>query len=710
MKPLFFAAVLAVASSLQAADKPLWQGRPGDLAGWKIGANGDVNAAVTSEGGAAKLISHSPLAPNVWLSVTSKGQFPVQEGDEVTLTVRTKGTASGRAFAALSFQPAGGQSRLYLPGGTFDWKEVQQTLQIPPGASTACVFIGVESETEALWISDIAVTPPTTPRTSLKAHWQPRPHPRVFPQAAPPAEELTALDVSKLHRDELLLATTLQGILNTKQPRIYLYHNERDRFWAQWLVKGGYIRTFHDLTDLPALIAAFRNEIKGVIVYDAALPASVHAAVMIGAMDGLPATGKDTAAKLGLPVSTDLTGRWSRNVDAYRDVWTKYRDRFASHVLAIHHPDMQQQGPRDYFVQQKVFTFWVSGNADNEPGDDAAAELDFAQDVLADTPPNIPIMGWWSFGDHKGILEYDAVRLSSSYAKFLAGSEFCTNLSVLSGIKAGPFTQRKTPSISAPEKKLAVSLSVLDSGDSLWYWQQYQPGIWEDMARGKTPINWSLNPTVADVMPPLLSWFYQTATPRDLFFCALSGLGYMNPRVYASRFQPADRERIWKEYATETGRYMAELDLPLLELYGGSWSESSGSMNDIYRRFFQGIPALRGILSDFGRHDDADPDNSVELIDGKPVFHTLMRWLTWNQQDQLSSQVNKEQESIDFTVNELLTHMPKKRPAAMSGLILSWTMSPKLVEQVAKKLPPDIELMNADQLVERWKQFSQGNR
>ncbi len=691
--------------SLHAAENPLWQSDLQNLAAWNISANGGADATATADQGAMKFTSRSPLAPNVWLSMTSKETFPVKAGEEATITVRAKAEAAGRTFVCLAFEPAGGQSRFYLPGGTFAWKEVSETVSIPPEATSARLLIGVESETANLWLSHVAVTPPATPRTSLKANWQPRPHPRVFPQAAAPAAELTALDASKLNRDELLLATTLQGLINTKQPRIYLYHAERDRFWGRWLVEGGFVKAIHDVANLPALIAAFRKEIKGVVVYDPALPASVHAAVMIGAMEGIPATGKGLAAQLQLPVLDDLTGRWTRNVDAYRDVWTKYRDRFESHVLAVHHPDMIQQGPRDYLVQQKIFTFWVSGNADVEPGADAAAELDFAHEVLAATPPNIPIMGWWSFGDHKGLLEYDAIRLCSSYAKFLAGSEFCTNLSVLSGIRVEPFRQRKTPPISAPDDKLAVTLSVIDSGDSQWYWQQYQPGLWEDPTRGKTPINWSLNPTVADVMPPLLAWFYQKATPNDLFYCAISGLGYMNPRVYASRFRPEDRERIWSEYTAETGRYMKELDLPLLGLYAGSWGEPRGAMKEVYGRFFRGNPELCGILSDFGRQDDTTPENAVEVVDGKPVFHTLMRWLVWTQQEQLSNQLSKEQESVDYTLNELLGHAPKERPAMMGGLILSWTMSPKLVGRVAEKLPPDIQLMNADQLVERWKQL-----
>ena len=148
---------------------------------------------------------------------------------------------------------------------------------------------------------------------------------------------------------------------------------------------------------------------------------------------------------------------------------------------------MVRQGPRDYFVQQRIFTFWVSGYSDNEPGGDPAAEMDFAHEVLADTPPNIPVMGWWSYSDNKGIPEYDAVRLCSSYAKFLSGSEFCTNLSVLSGIKVPAEVFRQTAHHTQPTpgfspSKLYATMTVIDSGDSQWYWQDYQHGLWEDPA------------------------------------------------------------------------------------------------------------------------------------------------------------------------------------------------------------------------------------
>ena len=697
------AIALALSTALHAAE-PLWkESFEKQITGWDVRKSGGVDADATSDAAAnssAKFSSRSALAPNVWLSFSAKNGFTVKSGEEYVLRFLAKGQGAGRAFAALIFEPGGGESRFYLPEGTFDWLPLSHTFQVPPEAQRAHVLFGIEAKTDALWVDDLAVSLPLTPRTNLKANWQPRPHNRVFPQASKPSDTLVALDITKLDHDEVMLATTLQGVINRKQPRIYLYQNERDRFWSKLLVEKGYIKSLKESPSLESLLSDFRDEIPGAVIYDPALPASLNAAVMLGSLEGAPATGAETAAKYHLPIKTDLRGRWKRNVDAYRELWTQHHAEFASHVLAVHHPAMTQQGPRDYLAQQKIFTFWVSGQGDNEPGAAPAEELDFANEVLAQTPPNIPIMGWWSFGDSQGIPEYDAVRLCSSYAKFLAGSEFCTNLSVLSGIAVGPFKQRPTPPAPANPDKLYAALSVLDSGDSQWYWQHYQPKMWEDPARGRVAINWSLNPTVADVMPPVLAWFYETATPKDLFFCGLSGLGYMNTRVYASRYCAEDREKVWQGYLDELHRYMELLDLHILETYAGSWGEKRGDIASVYRRLFARMPSLQGILSDFGRHEDTTPANAIEMIDGKPVFHTLMRWLTWTKQDQLDSQLGKEQHSIDFTRDEFLKYAPTARPATMSGLILSWTLSPTLTEKVTRGLPPDVEIINADEMID----------
>jgi hypothetical protein len=190
-------------------------------------------------------------------------------------------------------------------------------------------------------------------------------------------------------------------------------------------------------------------------------------------------------------------------------------------------------------------------------------------------------------------------------------------------------------------------------------------------------------------MPAVLEWFYRNATPNDAFFCAMSGTGYLNAMHYAERFCPEDRERVWAEMLAETRGYCQKLDLDMIELYTGSWGEQPPSV-DLYRRYFKAIPELTGILADFGRLDSFNGENAIEMVDGKPVFHTLMRWKSWTTQPDFNERQAGE---VDFTVNEFAANAPKQRPALMSGLILSWTMFPARVLEVANRLPSDVQIV-----------------
>ncbi|MDR1789481.1 MAG: hypothetical protein LBR12_03925 [Opitutaceae bacterium] len=490
---------------------------PGNLpAGWRAGFHGNVSASVVRDASVARsgnasvcFANRSPLAANVWVSLTRETPVPVAGLDALTLSLHARGVAAGRAFVSVVFQPSGGETRLYLPEGDFPWRRVAQDIPVPDGAASVILRIGSEAPSTALHLDDLSLEPCPRKLSGLPALFLPRQPAadgsvRLFPSAPPPDPDLTVLDIARLDQDEQLLATTLQGLVNTTRPRLYLVHNPNDRFWLARLLGQKHIRSASELPSLAAAVEKFRGEIAGVTVPDPAVPATRHTAMLLGALDATVATSRQAAARYNLPVKTDLAGRFSKNVQAYRHLWENHRGRLASHVLAVHHPAMTHNGPRDYLAQQRVFTFWISSYADPHPAADPAAEMEFAAEVLAATPPNIPVMGWFSFGDTQGLPEYDAVRLVSGYAKFLAGSEFNTNLSLLSGIRvpAKTFRQRRQPAPPAPDTPaVLLSFSVMDSGDSLWYWQHYQHKHWLDPERGSVPVNWSMNPTRPPHLP-----------------------------------------------------------------------------------------------------------------------------------------------------------------------------------------------------------------
>jgi hypothetical protein len=384
------------------------------------------------------------------------------------------------------------------------------------------------------------------------------------------------------------------------------------------------------------------------------------------------------------------------------------------HILAWYYPEMDGQYARDYLIQNNIFTFWVSKRGDRMEGADPEAEEEFVHELFAATPGNVPVLGWPNYADIHGVSEYSGVRWCSEYGKFVPGTQFCSNLSVHSAIRPPEGVLREVPntnrassegrekdpggsglSTKLERDKIYVAVNILESGDSIWYWQLYQRKVWDDPARGSVPIGWSTNITMYDAAPLVLEWYYEHATPNDRFFAALSGLGYMNTQTYASRFQPADRERIWDEYVRLTGEYCRRLGIHGIELYNGSWAERTPPNEDVFRHF-AGIEGIEYILADLGRHEMIDPSNANDILNGVPVFHTLTRFRVWSSSVEVTKQ--DRDESIDWLVNEILENSPRERPGFVSAMAISWYFFPSWIKDLEERLPEEYVLVGPDDL------------
>src|SRR4030095_8331774 len=93
---------------------------------------------------------------------------------------------------------------------------------------------------------------------------------------------------------------TLQGIVNRQRPRLYLYHDHQrldtpgvDAFWLDkyrepdkpygWLAKTEIIK----LADLSAVLDVFAKDLKGIVVWDPAVPATLNVATTIAGVEDL---------------------------------------------------------------------------------------------------------------------------------------------------------------------------------------------------------------------------------------------------------------------------------------------------------------------------------------------------------------------------------------------------------------------------------------
>lgn len=507
------------------------------------------------------------------------------------------------------------------------------------------------------------------------------PHP---PQ--PPAEHLLVIDLRGQPVEVKRAVLSLQGVVNRQQPQVYVLNSPWDEEWLRWLQAKGYTGEERRIAGPQELLAQFRSAIRGTVVPDPQVPATVNVAAMLAGLERAVIASPALQERWGLPVVHDLRGRWRRNVDAYRWAWDTLGPRLNLHLLAHEYPDSDHPFALDYEVAFGAFLFWTSGERDPpHPAADPAAERQFTERVLAGAPPNGAVLGWWAYGDPpRGLTEYEGVALASAYGKYTLGTEFCTNLTVHSAVRVPSEALGCPPSegteTTLDRHKVYLSLNVVDSGDALWYWQWRQREVWEDPARGQVPIGWSLTPLLAEAMPAVLQWYVEQATPQDEFFAAGSGLSYVITPHFATRC--AHPEAVWGEFLRRTGTAMQRLGLSLLALHNGGWNEPPHP--EVLRRYVRGLPGLKGILADLGRHEGMTYERANYRLEGVPVFHCLTRWRPWASPSEVAER--SRETAVSWLQREIQAATPVQRPAFLHVMALSWTDTPSVLQQVVQRL------------------------
>lgn len=507
----------------------------------------------------------------------------------------------------------------------------------------------------------------------------PRPFPELFPRSETPASNLLVFDMAKQPGDWQLLLYSLQGIVNREKPRIYFITNPMDKQWLDWIVKRGWIKSTETVSKADELVSRFRGSVKGAVIPDPKLPASKNVATMIAGVEGAVVVSSRLANKLSLPVVTDLRGRWKTSVEAYRWALDNLWPKMNHHVLACLWPDNYPL--RDYLIQNRIFIFWIPGPIDgaklySTPNE----EMRFAEELLAMTPPNTPIMGYSWAGQDIGIGEGGGVGLFSEFAKYLVGTVGSCNLSVHSGIRVDKFRQPVRPAPKLEKDKVYVCFTISD-GDNLpvisaanW------PQLWADKTRGEFPVGWTISPSAWMLIPGIMDYYYATATPNDTFMAAVSGVGYCYPESYAKRFRDADRGRAFDEFLGLTETHMREMDLRAV-------CPSLANVPEI-ERYAERVSSAQAVFPDYGRRVTDYADATYAATRGIPIFRAATTW------DQNAS----PEERVTAMASQVRAMTPSSQPAFLHVFICNWFWDLPAMKAVLKDLGPDFVAVGPDEL------------
>ena len=352
-------------------------------------------------------------------------------------------------------------------------------------------------------------------------------YPEFWPQSTAPAEELLVLDVSDLSPQQEFALTVLQGLVNRTQPRLYLLHTRyarQDRTWLDELQLEG-VKSRQ--VTVQEVWKQFIDDVQGAVIYDGGIMGEIgafHSAqlnqtnvlMMIGALENAVPLTPEMNERLGLPVVFDARGKWVDQYDMQRWAYLELFPHMNQRLLATNYPGIFLI--TDYLVAFKGFTFWF-------PEHRTTAEENLLRGILASTPPNSPILGWWfdwmpavQDPDHRhadAVMEWPGLLRGSFFGKILTPSHEATNLSVHSGIPLGQW-RHKTPERPAYDPTKIYYTFMISDGDNLGeaLMMRTRDLHWDKPERGSFPMGWSFAPATSHLAPAVLNYYLRTAAPQ----------------------------------------------------------------------------------------------------------------------------------------------------------------------------------------------------
>lgn len=498
------------------------------------------------------------------------------------------------------------------------------------------------------------------------AHAEGRAGRRYFPQGGS-FDRLRVINADALDPAEGVLAATLQGLvaraprqhplLPPGAPRVYISTSDASptSLWLDDLQQehGVEVDAVDSVWDL---LARYRKRpgrpgISGYLLYDD--DASLSVATTLAGLTRTVAVHtslEQQAVDAGLQRFADVSGRDDRWLTAThghrirRDFAIEQKPSF-SHQL------------RDLSTMAGAQLFY-DGNTD------------YRRELVSRLQPDSPVIGW---GDASSG-EDSFVSTSSKAGTFVIAADWASNLSTLSGVRTRPPKQRgRRPAPPAASGTHHVTFVVTDGDNVQWFLTSLQrdPKWWAAPERGSVPLGWGMAPTLVDLAPSVMRWYYRDATEQDEFVVGPSGSGYFYPSQY-----PADRLRL----ATETlASYMERTDLGVVQILDFEALDRV-DVWDQYTRH----DAVDGLFYlEYSRYDGGN--GRIVWSNDKPVISA--RRMLWDGLDGADEQ----------NVADAINAAPRDPGSADSYTLVSvhaWSKDLAAIRTVVEKLDPHVRVVS----------------
>ena len=456
--------------------------------------------------------------------------------------------------------------------------------------------------------------------------------------------------------DHDMAVACLQGIINRDQPRLYVLSSTdaRPGYWRDLFTKEGQWLAGREqdvVEDLDALVKLAGDALKGAVIWDPAVPATVNVATTIaGVKDGVvlsPELADACLSRWELPILADLRGRFdgsetgSKKNDAYRWAIQEFlaKGQCSSHFLCLYEDaaaaraagDVAYVVTRDWAVANRAFVYDLSPWGDEQPKDDPDQPLgtdlatykllldaNLAQSAGDHMTEVAGFFAFWKYSNIPGYAsshepvptEWETVYLISPYNCYqntVANS--CYNQSLHSKAPV-PKLKQPRPAMRETVENKAYFCFLMADYDSATPLYEFLPNHWNDPRRGELPLAWGINPNLLETYPDIIAHVYATATDNDFFTSDASAAGYFNPNRVRPEYLPL--------FVKHNKKFFDLADMTMAPMVL-DWDEPTPAVKDAFTQFAPG--GFATIVLDMHNNGGKAPEPHVWK--GMPVTELL---------------------------------------------------------------------------------------
>ena len=349
-----------------------------------------------------------------------------------------------------------------------------------------------------------------------------------FPASNQPTTHLYPIAETNRSPVELLTLDSLAGFLARDTPRLFRVatadwqHNTQDSYslWLSQLILQGVTVDNSLLTsNLTTILQTFVPTAPRFIQCDATNESVSVAITLAAASDSLLLIAGDDATTAVLTSMHAVLTHDVRHQLVDDAITSKVLSNLSRSVFVFQDPSKSQ-----FLADWSIYA-----RASNMPWNSSSTAQQNALERVVD---HGAAFGWGPENDYVSTLNHHGIWVhASDYNKNFPALANGKKSRVAPSLPPPPPPPPLPPPTTTPPAKHTVAFMMTD-GDNL----QWTLGPWStantwygSSTRGAFPMGWTLSPSIADLAPSALSYFFSTKTNNDEFVAGPSGYGYMYP-------------------------------------------------------------------------------------------------------------------------------------------------------------------------------------